>query len=189
MKKFNSLRAELYEATCPVATMDLHENVKNRQHAIDEYLYGPANPNEPGDHWNKIAKVWGISVENAKTMTCGNCAAFDISDKMRKCIEVGMQGKLFVDGTANNVGSTSRHRPFDVPKSLVWFKTVSKDRGIWFLGQRGDLLKLNPKFNTKLFDIINVNLNVHLTLVKNMSSNFSNTLQLPVWIYIVSVII
>lgn len=92
MKKFNSLRLELYEATCPLATMDLHENVRNRQHAIDEYLYGPANPNEPGDHWDKVAKIWGISVENAKTMTCGNCAAFDISDKMRKCIEVGMQG-------------------------------------------------------------------------------------------------
>lgn len=92
MKKFNSLRLELYEATCPLATMDLHENVRNRQHAINEYLYGPANPNEPGDHWDKVAKVWGISVENAKTMTCGNCAAFDISDKMRKCIEVGMQG-------------------------------------------------------------------------------------------------
>lgn len=92
MKRFISLRLELYEATCPLATMDLHENVRNRQHAIDEYLYGPANPNEPGDHWDKVAKVWGISVENAKTMTCGNCAAFDISDKMRKCIEVGMQG-------------------------------------------------------------------------------------------------
>jgi hypothetical protein len=93
MKNFHSLRSELYEAACPVATQDLDTNVKNRQHAIDEYLYGPANPNEPGDHWNKVAKVWGISVENAQTMTCGNCAAFDISDKMRKCIEVGMQGK------------------------------------------------------------------------------------------------
>ena len=81
------------EATCPVATMNLDVNVTNRQHAIDEYLYGPANPNEPGNHWNKVAKVWGISVDNAMTMTCGNCAAFDISDKMRKCIEAGMKGK------------------------------------------------------------------------------------------------
>ena len=101
MKKFFELRNELYESACPVATQDLDTNVKNRQHAIDEYLYGPANPNEPGDHWNKIAKVWSISVENAKTMTCGNCAAFDISDKMRKCIEVGMQGKeKFADALA-----------------------------------------------------------------------------------------
>lgn len=92
-KRFSEYRLELYEATCPVATMNLDVNVKNRQIAIDKYLYGPANPNEPLDHWNKIAKIWDISVENAKTMTCGNCAAFDISDKMRKCIEVGMKGK------------------------------------------------------------------------------------------------
>ena len=25
-------------------------------------------------------------------MTCGNCAAFDISDKMRTCIEKGIKG-------------------------------------------------------------------------------------------------
>ena len=93
MKNFSKLRHELLEAVCPVATVNLDVNVKNRQHAIDEYLYGPANPNEPADHWNKIAKVWGIRVENARTMTCGNCAAFDISDKMRKCIAAGMQGK------------------------------------------------------------------------------------------------
>jgi hypothetical protein len=93
MKKFFTLRTELLEAICPVATHNLNVNVENRQHAIDEYLYGPANPNEPGDHWDKIAEVWNISVENARTMTCGNCAAFDISDKMRKCIEAGMQGK------------------------------------------------------------------------------------------------
>jgi len=93
MKKFSAIRQELYESTCPLATFNLDENVKNRQYAIEEYLYGPANPSEPNDHWNEIAKVWGISVENAKTMTCSNCAAFDISDKMRKCIEVGMKGK------------------------------------------------------------------------------------------------
>ena len=92
MKQFKNFRIDLMEATCPVATINLDINVKNRQHAIDEYLYGPANPNEPGEHWNKIAKVWGINVDNAKTMTCGNCAAFDISDKMRKCIESGMKG-------------------------------------------------------------------------------------------------
>lgn len=93
MKLFETFRYDLIEATCPVATFNLDVNVANRQHAIEEYLYGPANPTEPNDHWNKISKVWGISVENAKTMTCGNCAAFDVSDKMRKCIETGMKGK------------------------------------------------------------------------------------------------
>jgi len=89
MKTFFLLREE---QACPVATMDVHVNVKNRQHAIDEYHYGPANPHEPGDHWQKLADIWGIDVDNAKTMKCENCAAFDISDKMRACIEKGIEG-------------------------------------------------------------------------------------------------
>ena len=32
---------------CPVATQDVHVNLKNRNHAIKEYGYGPLNPNEP----------------------------------------------------------------------------------------------------------------------------------------------
>lgn len=80
------------EQACPVATIDVHVNLKNRQHAIDEYGYGPANPDKPGNHWDKLADIWGIDVETAKSMKCGNCAAFDISDKMRACIEKGIKG-------------------------------------------------------------------------------------------------
>ena len=29
---------------CPIATYDIDVNLKNRQKAIDEYHYGPANP-------------------------------------------------------------------------------------------------------------------------------------------------
>ena len=29
---------------CPIATHDIDINLKNRQKAIDEYHYGPANP-------------------------------------------------------------------------------------------------------------------------------------------------
>lgn len=81
------------EAACPVATLDVHINVKNRQHAIDEYHYGPANPHEPGNYWKDLAKIWGHDEETAKTMKCENCAAFDISDKMRACIEKGIKGE------------------------------------------------------------------------------------------------
>jgi len=90
MKTFFLLREE---ASCPVATLDVEVNVKNRQHAIDEYHYGPANPNEPGNYWKEAAKVWGIDEETARTMKCENCAAFDISDKMRACIEKGIKGE------------------------------------------------------------------------------------------------
>jgi hypothetical protein len=77
---------------CPVATYDIDINLKNRQKAIDEYHYGPANPDEPGDYWKQAAKRWGITEKIAKTMKCGNCAAFDVSDKMWTCIENGIKG-------------------------------------------------------------------------------------------------
>ena len=88
MKKFFLLREE----ACTVATQNLDVNVKNRQHAIDEYHYGPANPNEPGSYWKDAAKIWGIDEKTAMTMKCENCAAFDISDKMRDCMDSGMKG-------------------------------------------------------------------------------------------------
>jgi hypothetical protein len=69
---------------CPIATHDLEVNVKNRHH------YGPANPEEPGSYWKDSAKQWDITEKTAKTMTCGNCAAFNITDAMYKCIHDGM---------------------------------------------------------------------------------------------------
>lgn len=90
MKTFFMLREEV---ACPAATLNVHINVKNRQHAIDEYLYGPANPHEPGDHWKKLAKIWNIDEKTSQTMKCENCAAFDVSDKMRSCIEKGIVGE------------------------------------------------------------------------------------------------
>jgi len=76
---------------CPVATHNIDVNLKNRQAAIDKYNYGPANPDKPGDYWKISAKQWGIDENIAKTMQCANCAAFDVSDKMRKCIEDGIK--------------------------------------------------------------------------------------------------
>ena len=86
MKQYKQFKIQLQEEACPVATRDLHVNIKNRQHAIDEYVYGPANPNEPGDYWSRLAKIWGISSEEASTMRCSNCAAFNVSPKMKKCM-------------------------------------------------------------------------------------------------------
>jgi hypothetical protein len=86
MKKFFILRQEIYEAAIPEAVKDIHVNLKNRQHVIDEYMYGPANPNEPGDYWKELGKIWDISEDEASTMRCGNCAAFNIKPAMRKAI-------------------------------------------------------------------------------------------------------
>ena len=86
---------------CPVATQDIDVNLKNRQNAIDNYYYGPANPDEPESYWKDAAKRWDIKETTAKTMKCSNCAAFDVSDKMWECIEAGIKGdEKDVDGMA-----------------------------------------------------------------------------------------
>lgn len=77
---------------CPIATHDIDVNLKNRQAAIDKYHYGPANPDEPGDYWKTASKTWKIDEKTAKTMMCGNCGAFDVSDKMRQCMDDGIVG-------------------------------------------------------------------------------------------------
>jgi len=43
---------------CPIATYDIDVNLKNRQKAIDEYHYGPANPEAPESYWKDAADRW-----------------------------------------------------------------------------------------------------------------------------------
>jgi hypothetical protein len=76
---------------CPPATKDIHINLKNRNHAIEDYGYGPLNPKEPSDDfWKKKAKMWGTSVEEVKTALCRNCAAFVQTKQMLDCIKSGI---------------------------------------------------------------------------------------------------
>lgn len=80
-------------ASCPVATQDIAVNLANRQNAIDTAQYGPLNPAEPNDeYWQALADRWGVTVEQAKTSRCGNCAAFVVSARMKQCIEQGLAG-------------------------------------------------------------------------------------------------
>ena len=92
---------------CPKATQDLNLNLKNRQKGINKYLYGPMNPGLDGkkgddgndSFWKKVAKVWSgkskveVTMEQAKTMRCSNCAAFDTSKSTLDCIAKGIAGK------------------------------------------------------------------------------------------------
>lgn len=77
--------------SCPPATGDLTLNLRNRGRAIDKADYGPMNPNEPNDaYWRKMAAKWDVPAEEAKTMRCGNCAAFNQTSRMLACIEKGL---------------------------------------------------------------------------------------------------
>lgn len=93
---------EAAQKGCPVATHDIDVNLKNRQRAIDHYNYGPANPDRPEKYWQQSAKIFKVSQAVARTMQCGNCAAFDVSDSMRKCIAAGIEGdETGVDANAS----------------------------------------------------------------------------------------
>ena len=82
---------EMTKDGCPLATRDLTLNLKNRGKAIDKAMYGPMNPNEPNDdYWRKMGSKWDTSPEEAKTMLCGNCAAFNQTEEMLKCIDTGL---------------------------------------------------------------------------------------------------
>lgn len=82
------------EKACPPATQDAVLNTKNRNKAIKKLGYGPANPSKPGDFWEEKSEMWdGIPVKEAKLMLCGNCAAFDISPAMLRCINKGIAGE------------------------------------------------------------------------------------------------
>lgn len=77
---------------CPIATQDIKINLKNRKNAINEYMYGPLDPNQPNkEYWQKIALEWNLDdIEQAKSARCGNCAAFDITNEMQSCIAKGI---------------------------------------------------------------------------------------------------
>jgi len=79
---------------CPKATHDIKENLKNRDWAFQNVGYGPANPEEPNKvFWADKAKEWNTTVEQAKTMRCGNCSAFIQTSEMMECIRKGIDAE------------------------------------------------------------------------------------------------
>ena len=91
MRNFINL-VEAMEKGCPPATQSIELNLKNRQKAIDEYHYGPLNPNEPNDeYWAELADRWNTDdIDSVKQNRCGNCGAFDLSENMQSCIAKGI---------------------------------------------------------------------------------------------------
>jgi capsid protein len=76
---------------CPVETQDIQANLANRQKAVDVAHYGPANPQQPNtDYWMSKAAQFKTTVAEAKTMRCGNCAAFNVSPRIKDCINKGI---------------------------------------------------------------------------------------------------
>ena len=77
--------------SCPRATVDIKENVKNRNWTIKNFAYGPLNPDHPDPNfWEKKAENWNTDLETVMTARCCNCAAFDQSEKVLNCIIEGI---------------------------------------------------------------------------------------------------
>lgn len=96
------LSREDEKADCPPATQNILMNLLHRATAIEVADYGPLNPNEPNlDYWADIAEDWDVSIEEAQKSRCGNCAAFDVTSKMKDCI-------------AEGIGEEAEDDPYDV---------------------------------------------------------------------------
>lgn len=76
---------------CPPATRDIMVNLANRKKAIENVGYGPMNPELPNtSFWAKKADMWSVSADEARQSICGNCAAFNMTTKIRECIAEGI---------------------------------------------------------------------------------------------------
>lgn len=83
---------------CPTATVDIEENIKNRDWTIKNFGYGPLNPAVPDPgFWEKKAELWNTDIDTVQTARCCNCAAFDQSDKILGCMIEGINETAAAD--------------------------------------------------------------------------------------------
>ena len=75
---------------CPLATQDVKLNTKNRNLARKNHSYGPMNPLQKSTgYWKEMSEKWtGATVKEARGMRCGNCVAFDVSERMQACMPI-----------------------------------------------------------------------------------------------------
>jgi len=113
--------AESANKECPPATQDITLNLKNRQKAINEYGYGPLNPDLPNTKfWMKKVDEWNLdSAEEAKSSLCGNCAAFDQREDTLDCIAQGIGSEQGADDPTIDAGDLGYCR-------FLKFKCASK---------------------------------------------------------------
>ena len=97
-KAFLGKAATAVGQSCPRATTDIEENIKNRNWTIDNFGYGPLNPDQPDPgFWEKKAEMWNSDIDTVMSARCANCAAFDQSDVILNCIIEGINEKEAAD--------------------------------------------------------------------------------------------
>jgi len=84
---------------CPDAARSPALNARNRDSAKRNFLYGPEDSSRPAiAFWARLAKKWAASlpgtfpgglrdIQAAMDSRCGNCAHFDVSPAMQRCLK------------------------------------------------------------------------------------------------------
>ena len=142
--------AEGTNKNCPPATQDITLNLKNRQKAINEYGYGPLNPDLPNTKfWMKKVDEWNLdSVEEAKQSLCGNCAAFDQRADTLDCIARGIGSDQGAEDPTIDAGDLGYCR-------FLKFKCAAKRTcDAWVTG--GPLTDTNPQVAEGKFNELSV---------------------------------
>jgi len=91
----HSLASPLASLPCPPATQSVKINTHNRDLAVKSAFirYGPLNMSDQS-YWRMVAQKWGTTPAVARESRCANCAAFDLSPRMKGC----MPGAIQKDG-------------------------------------------------------------------------------------------
>ncbi len=72
--------------TCPEATQNPALNQQNQQRTIQQFGYGPEDPDAPNvEFWKDKAGRFHLPIALASLRRCGNCGAYDVSAEMIQC--------------------------------------------------------------------------------------------------------
>lgn len=96
------------------------ELLKNTKIAIKEWNLMPMDVEAPNDaEWRKMAKIRGVTVDEAKRQLCANCEYFDNSDSMMAAMNEVPENEYDVYGNykAQRGYCTKLHFICHVPRS------------------------------------------------------------------------
>lgn len=142
--------------SCPVETQDIAANLANRKNAVDVANYGPANPREENEpFWDAKAAQFKTTQAEARTMRCGNCAAFNQSERIKKCISTGIGADA---GEVERAGDLGYCEAFDFKCAALrtcdaWIVggPITDEKQMAKVGSRGGIVESDkaPKSDTQ----------------------------------------
>ena len=80
-------------------TLDTKTNVKHRDLVMSDWNLGPAvMAADNTDYWRNLARIWMVTVGEAKRQRCANCEYFDNTPESMQMMEAVPEDKYDKDG-------------------------------------------------------------------------------------------